>query len=238
MKYTHCPPLFDLAPQWDWATRDGAAAIEILSAYDHVTVFYGHIHQEHHFVTGKINHHAAKSLVFPLPVTGSQEKRTPLPWGATTPFKGLGFRAVETEPRKYEFEIQEFPVVKVQAMRPSIAVHTAILLCIATAGLALALRAGADAGDERVIKIVAKKFNYTPDLISLEKGEPVTLEFTSLDFTHGFKVPDLGLRVDLPPGHPVLVHLVPEKTGRFLFLCDNFCGSGHEEMNGVIVVTE
>ena len=70
MKYTH-RPLFDLAQQWDWATRDGAAAIEILSAYDHVTVFYGHIHQEHHFVTGKINHHAAKSLVFPLPVPGS-----------------------------------------------------------------------------------------------------------------------------------------------------------------------
>ena len=123
-------------------------------------------------------------------------------------------------------------------MRSSVALRVAILICIATTGLAVALRATADATDERVIKIVAKKFNYTPDLITLKKGEPVTLEFTSLDFIHGFKVPDLGLRVDLPPGRPVLVHLTPEKSGRFLFLCDNFCGSGHEEMNGVIVVED
>lgn len=109
--------------------------------------------------------------------------------------------------------------------------------CVAI-GLLGAWRAGADADGEQIIKVVAKKFNYTPDQITLKKGEPVTLEFTSLDFTHGFKVPDLGVRVDLPPGRPVLVHLNPDRTGRFPFLCDNFCGSGHEEMNGVIVVTD
>ena len=38
-------PLFDLYPQWDWATRDGAQAIELLMPYRNVTVFYGHIHQ-------------------------------------------------------------------------------------------------------------------------------------------------------------------------------------------------
>ena len=109
--YTH-RPLFDLAPAWDWATRDGAAALEILSAYDHVTVFYGHIHQEHHFVTGNINHHAAKSLVFPLPVAGSQEKRTPLPWDPSAPFKGLGFREIDAKASANTFQIEEFPVVK------------------------------------------------------------------------------------------------------------------------------
>jgi len=38
-------PLFDLMPQWDWATRDGAQAIELLMPYRNVTVFYGHIHR-------------------------------------------------------------------------------------------------------------------------------------------------------------------------------------------------
>jgi len=33
-------PLFDLAPDWDWATADGAAAIEALMPYEYVTVFY------------------------------------------------------------------------------------------------------------------------------------------------------------------------------------------------------
>jgi len=94
------------------------------------------------------------------------------------------------------------------------------------------------AGQERVIKIVAQRFMYTPNEITLKKGEPVTLEFRSLDFIHGFKVPDLGIRADLPPARNTLVHLTPKKTGRFPFLCDNFCGSGHEDMSGVIIVTE
>ena len=110
--FTH-RPLFDLAPKWDWATRDGAQAIDILMPRANVTVFYGHIHQEHHQMTGHIAHHSAKSLVFPLPVPGSQEKRTPLPWDAAEPFKGLGFREVEAEVKDVAYKIQEFPVVRV-----------------------------------------------------------------------------------------------------------------------------
>ena len=105
-------PLFDLYPQWDWATRDGARAVELLMPYTNVTVFYGHIHQEHHHMTGHIPHHAAKSLIFPLPAPGSQPKRTPLPWDAAHPYKGLGFRGVEAEVAKNEYVITEFPVKK------------------------------------------------------------------------------------------------------------------------------
>ncbi len=67
--FTH-RPLFDLYPQWDWATRDGAKAIALLQTHDNVTVFYGHIHQENHFMTGNIAHHSAKGLMFALPVAG------------------------------------------------------------------------------------------------------------------------------------------------------------------------
>jgi hypothetical protein len=112
--FTH-RPLFDLAPKWDWATRDGAKAIDLLMTHQNVTVFYGHIHQEHHQMTGNIAHHAAKSLIFPLPAPGSQEKRTPLPWDPAAPYRGLGFREVEGElaaaaPPSYE--LHEFPVVR------------------------------------------------------------------------------------------------------------------------------
>ena len=103
-------PLFDLAPQWDWATRDGAQAIELLMPYANVTVFYGHIHQEHHHRTEHIAHHSAKSLIFPLPAPGSQAKRTPLPWDPATPNKGLGFREVEAEVDELSYKLSEFPV--------------------------------------------------------------------------------------------------------------------------------
>jgi predicted phosphodiesterase len=103
-------PLFDLYPQWDWATRDGAKAIDLLMPYANVTVFYGHIHQEHHHMTGHIAHHSAKSLIFALPVAGSQPKRTPIAWDATQPYRGLGFRQVEAESNQYV--INELPVVQ------------------------------------------------------------------------------------------------------------------------------
>ena len=109
--FTH-RPLFDLAPAWDWATRDGAKAIDILMAHPNVTVFYGHIHQEHHHQTGHIFHHSAKSLMFPLPAPMSQPKRTPLPWDPAHPNKGLGFREIEAEVAHAHYQITEFPVAK------------------------------------------------------------------------------------------------------------------------------
>ncbi len=45
-------------------------------------------------MTGRIAHHAARSLVFPLPKPGSVEKKQPLPWDAASQDHGLGFRQV------------------------------------------------------------------------------------------------------------------------------------------------
>jgi len=104
-------PLFDLMPTWDWATKDGKAVTDLLMPYQNVTVFYGHIHQENHFMTGHIPHHSAKSLVFPLPAPGSVPKKAPIPWDPTQPFKGLGFRSIEEEGGKVD-EVTEYPVIK------------------------------------------------------------------------------------------------------------------------------
>lgn len=94
------------------------------------------------------------------------------------------------------------------------------------------------ADTERVIKVVARRFSYSPNEIVLKRGEPVRLEFTSLDFVHGFKIPDLGIRADLPPDKTTSVRLQPPKNGRYAFLCDNFCGAEHEEMHGNIIVQD
>jgi cytochrome c oxidase subunit 2 len=105
-------------------------------------------------------------------------------------------------------------------------------------GTVLAQGAAKHHDNERVINIVAQRFSYTPNEIVLKKGQPVVLEFTSLDFVHGFKIPDLNIRADLPPGKVTKVRITPEKEGVYDFLCDNFCGSGHEEMSGRIIVKE
>ena len=91
---------------------------------------------------------------------------------------------------------------------------------------------------EKVIKITAKRFIYTPAEVKLKKGVPVVLEFRTLDVLMGFNLPDFGVRADMVPGQVTRVRLVPDKTGTFIFLCDIFCGSGHENMNGRIVVVD
>jgi plastocyanin/predicted phosphodiesterase len=195
-------PLFDLYPAWDWSTSDGAKAVAILSEYPNVTVFYGHIHQEHHQMTGRIAHHSARSLIFPLPAPGSAPKRAPLPWDPASPTHGIGFRSVGPD---------------------------------GDAGYRLTELSVGQASDA-VVRVTAKKFEFTPSTIHLRRGVPTVIELEALDHTHGFNAPALGLRSDLTPGQPVRLRVVPDKAGTFPFHCDVFCGDGHEEMTGTIVV--
>ena len=91
---------------------------------------------------------------------------------------------------------------------------------------------------EKIIKIAAKRFVYTPGEIRLKKGVPVILEFSSADVLMGFNLPDFNVRADIVPGKVTRLRLVPDKTGSFIFLCDIFCGSGHEEMSGKLTVVD
>ena len=90
---------------------------------------------------------------------------------------------------------------------------------------------------ERVIPVVARKFVFLPNEIVLKRGEPVILEFTALEVVMGFSVPSLKLRTDIIPGQVARLRIVPETVGTFDFLCDIFCGDGHEGMNGRLIVS-
>ena len=89
---------------------------------------------------------------------------------------------------------------------------------------------------EKVIKITAKRFDFTPGHITVKKGVPVVFEFKAPDVLMGFNLPDFNVRADLIPGKVTRVPFVPDKTGTFIFLCDVFCGGGHEKMNGQLTV--
>jgi len=99
----------------------------------------------------------------------------------------------------------------------------------------IGLRAAAQP-KEQVIKILARRFTYTPNKLTLKKGVPVVLELTTADVLMGFSVPDFDARADIIPGQVARLRLVPDKAGTFAFLCDIFCGSGHETMSGTITV--
>jgi len=72
----------------------------------------------------------------------------------------------------------------------------------------------------------------------VKKGIPVMLELISADRHHGFKLSAFQLRADVTPGSVEKVRFVPDRTGTFTFLCDVFCGDGHENMSGTLTVIE
>ena len=203
-------PLFDLAPDWDWATPDGGKAIELLMPFQNVTVLYGHIHQVNHHQTGHIGHHAATGMMYPLPAPHSVPKKGPIPWDPAHPYQGLGYRRAEARARQADLALTELSVVQVN--QPP--------------------------AKEQVVKVTAKKFEYSPSTIVLKRGVPAVLQLTSLDRQHGFDCPALKLHAAIDPGKVTLVKFTPDKVGEFPFHCDVFCGSGHDQMEGTIKVTD
>ncbi len=91
--------------------------------------------------------------------------------------------------------------------------------------------------ETKVISVTAKKFEYSPNTIQLKVGETVILEFVSQDVIMGFNLPDFKLRTDIIPNIKTRLPFTPDKVGSFTFYCDIFCGAGHEDMNGLLIVT-
>ena len=109
------------------------------------------------------------------------------------------------------------------------------VLMIATFALASAFHARAEE-QPRVINISARRFGFTPNVVTLKKGEAVKLRLTSEDVTHGFFMRALKLDELIVPGQPTEITLTPQQEGRFTTICDHFCGAGHGNMGMTIVV--
>jgi len=93
-------------------------------------------------------------------------------------------------------------------------------------------------GSPRVIEITAKRFAFSPNQITIKKGETVKLRITSEDVIHGFFMRALKIDEDIQPGTPTEITLTPQSAGTFLTICDHFCGANHGNMNMTITVVE
>lgn len=90
---------------------------------------------------------------------------------------------------------------------------------------------------ERVVKMVARKWVFLPATVEARKGETLVFELSAPEVPMGFSLPDFNVRTDVLPGRVATLKLTPDKAGTFTFLCDIFCGEGHETMNGTLRVT-
>jgi cytochrome c oxidase subunit II len=119
-----------------------------------------------------------------------------------------------------------------------------ILLCVpVTVSVILASTAllarqdAAPAARPRVIDVVAKRYAFEPAEIQVAVGEAVRLMVRSADTLHGFEIKEMKVKKELERGAaPVAIDLKPATAGRFPILCSEYCGEGHDDMKGALVV--
>lgn len=89
----------------------------------------------------------------------------------------------------------------------------------------------------RVIDVIARRYAFEPPEIQVAVGEAVRLMVRSADGLHGIEIKQFRVKKELERGaKPVAIDLKPDTAGRFPILCSEFCGEGHEDMTGALVV--
>lgn len=88
----------------------------------------------------------------------------------------------------------------------------------------------------KTVAVQAKSWEFTPSVITVKQGDRVNLTITSIDVDHGFALPDFGVSANLKPGKTETVIFTADKKGEFTFFCNVFCGAGHKEMKGKLIV--
>jgi len=118
----------------------------------------------------------------------------------------------------------------------SFAIALAVMLMLGIR--VLAQQTPAQPADGHEIQMTAKKYEFTPNDITVKKGEHVKLVITALDRDHGFKLEAFGINQKLKKGEPTTIEFIADKAGTFPFQCSEFCGFGHGKMKGKLVVEE
>jgi len=91
--------------------------------------------------------------------------------------------------------------------------------------------------EPELITVVAKRFSYNPNRISVKKGQRITLRLESLDVTHGLYLDGYGIDIKARPGMVGKATFTADKPGRFTFRCSETCGEFHPYMVGFMEVT-
>jgi cytochrome c oxidase subunit II len=89
----------------------------------------------------------------------------------------------------------------------------------------------------RVIEVVAKRFEFEPSRIEVTEGERIRLLVRSGDGVHGIEIKKFKVDKKVPRGgDPITIEFVASTAGEFPILCSEYCGDGHEDMKGMLVV--
>jgi cytochrome c oxidase subunit 2 len=120
----------------------------------------------------------------------------------------------------------------------------ALLTFLIFAAASVSIRAlrqdAAPATEPRTFEVIARRFAFEPATIEVTQGERVRLLVRSADGPHGVEIKAFNVKKAVPrakPGdEPVAIEFVASEAGTFPILCSEYCGSGHKDMTGTLVV--
>lgn len=95
----------------------------------------------------------------------------------------------------------------------------------------------AAASAPREVPVVARRFTFEPARVEVREGERIRLVVTSEDGVHGLEIKKFKVNKKIPRGgDKVTIDFVASAPGEYPILCSEYCGNGHEEMKGALVV--
>ena len=105
-----------------------------------------------------------------------------------------------------------------------------------SATASVSVQAPSSAPQVKEFSITASQFEFNPSTITVNKGDVVKLKLKSVDVTHSFSLLEFSINEELNQGEEVEVGFTADKAGEFRFFCAIYCGSGHTDMEGQLIV--
>lgn len=99
------------------------------------------------------------------------------------------------------------------------------------------INSSAQTDEPRVVEIKAHRFAFEPATIEATVGERLQIVVRSADGVHGFEIKKLKIKKEVPRGgEPVTIDFTASTEGTFPILCSEYCGKGHTDMTGMLIV--
>jgi cytochrome c oxidase subunit 2 len=96
-----------------------------------------------------------------------------------------------------------------------------------------------DNGDGTLtVTMVAARYGFFPPVIEVPVDTQVKFRIASADVLHGVHVPYTNAASMIVPGYVSEFTTTFPKTGKFSFLCNEYCGLGHDSMWSRLNVVE
>ena len=127
------------------------------------------------------------------------------------------------------------------ALIPTGPITAALLIVgiVSVAGLPQQQPPPAD-GEPKVFEVVARRFDFEPATIEVTEGDRVRLVVRSADGPHGVEIKAFKVKKAVPRAKPddapIIIEFVAASAGEFPILCSEYCGNGHKDMTGTLVV--